>query len=331
MNSALRKLYFAELEKEIAELVDPETGKLAEANSALIDCPLCGAAADRHEELFVKKGYTFVRCRECSLIFTNPQVKSHLLGELYGHSQANDLWVRIQESEQEQVWKFEYFRELIALVDAARPGRSLRLLDIGCSTGLFLDIVRTDRPEWRATGLELNQRAYEIAASKGLDVRRKFLNDLDASETFDVVTLFGVLEHVPHPARLLEEIKGRANPGALLVVVVPNVYSLSNMMLQSSSLSMDGRNHLIYFSMSTLRALLEKQGFEVTHLDTVLSGLDNVIRQAQFYHVDPDDPLRFLPSRIRAALEDGSLETAIYKHDLGYRIRALASLDSREA
>ena len=61
MDHNLRNKYFAELEKELQELIDPETGWLNLRYAELIPCPLCGAATGSHEKLFINNGYTFVR------------------------------------------------------------------------------------------------------------------------------------------------------------------------------------------------------------------------------------------------------------------------------
>ena len=82
MEVELRKEYFKELQKEIKELVDSDTGLLDTKYSSVIDCPLCGCEPSFHKKLIVKNGYTFVRCETCEMIFTNPRVNEEILGEL---------------------------------------------------------------------------------------------------------------------------------------------------------------------------------------------------------------------------------------------------------
>jgi len=117
MDHDLRKLYFSALEKEQSELLDPETKMLSMEYSKIVDCPLCGINSKQHQQLFIKKGFTFVRCEHCEMIFANPQENQDLLGELYGQSKANDIWVEIQESKKEQSWKRKYYLDNLELLD----------------------------------------------------------------------------------------------------------------------------------------------------------------------------------------------------------------------
>src|SRR5207249_5661591 len=72
-----RDRYFEARDAELAQLLDPETGRLAERLAQTIDCPLCGSAT--HTPLFEKQGFSFVRCRECRLVFVNPQVREDVV------------------------------------------------------------------------------------------------------------------------------------------------------------------------------------------------------------------------------------------------------------
>lgn len=326
METELRKLYFETLEKEIKELINPTTGLLDEKYSKIINCPLCGALPSFHQLLFVKNGYKFVRCDQCEMIFTNPQVNENLLGELYGESKSNDLWVEIQKSEKEKKWKKEYFISHLELLKKYHQSSNARLLDIGCSTGFFLELAGIHQKNWDCKGLELNINAYEYAIERRLKVEKKFLSQLEPIEKFDIFTMFGVLEHLPNPINMLNDIKKYSKEDqSLLLIVVPNAYSLYHMFIQSKSLGFDGRNHLLYFSKKTLQKLLTNNGFEILHIDTVLTGLDNIKNQIQW--LDPYSEIkttRFIPEGVSELFANNEIEKFIFEHDLGLRLRVLA-------
>ena len=325
MDHDLRKKYFEELEKELQELIDPETGWLNWRYAEMIPCPLCGGETNCQEQLFIKNGYAFVRCRQCGLIFTNPQVKNDFLKELYGKSRATDIWVEIQESSQEQAWKKDYYLENINLIIKYCPGRVCRLLDIGCSSGYFLQLVENYfNDKIQAVGIEMNEKAVSYAISKGLQVRKCLLEDLPKEEKYDIFTLFGLIEHLPSPKPFLEQIKEHANPGALILVIVPNAYSLYHLFLQQQSVSFDGRNHLLYLSEDTIKKLFRDTGHEVVYFDTILTGLDNIKRHMQWY--DPYDVSvkteKYIPLSMTSMLN----EDYIYQNNLGLRLRLLARI-----
>jgi 2-polyprenyl-3-methyl-5-hydroxy-6-metoxy-1,4-benzoquinol methylase len=323
MDHEQRKRYFEELEREIKELINPETGLLDIKYGQLISCPLCGVDISFHEKLFIKNGYAFVRCTQCDLIFTNPQVKSDYLEELYGKSKAADLWVELQESALEQVWTKKHLLDNIELVLKYCPDKVCRLLDIGCSGGYYLQLVKTHFPDKiQGMGIELNEKAVSYALAKGLNVKKCFLDDLPPDEKFDIFTIFGVLEHVPEPKLFLQQIKDYANPGALVLIIAPNAYSLYHLFLQQKSVSFDGRNHLLYFSEDTIKRIFRETGFDLVYFDTIYTGLDNIKRHIQWY--DPYDVSIQTEKYIPVAMKSLFEEDFIFKNHLGLKLRLVA-------
>ena len=77
----LRKKYFLQQEKELKSLLDKKTGLLSKNFSKKIPCPTC--KSKDFEKIFIKRGYTFVRCSKCGLVYTNPQVQNKLVENSY--------------------------------------------------------------------------------------------------------------------------------------------------------------------------------------------------------------------------------------------------------
>ena len=107
MDEYLRKKFFKQLEIENKLLVDKKTGFLKKSFSKYIKCPLCNSSKKEHEVLFIKNGHKFVRCNNCELIFTNPQVNLDIVNNNYKSSKSENIWVKLQESKAEQKWKYE--------------------------------------------------------------------------------------------------------------------------------------------------------------------------------------------------------------------------------
>ena len=191
-----RDRYFAEKERELNELLDPETGMLAERFANRIDCPGCGSAS--HTELFVKRGYPIVRCDDCALVFSNPQVDESLVLDEYREGGSNDLWVDVLTSPRQLELDREKFAEILDELEPHR--RDGRLLDVGTSIGLFLRLA-LDRG-WTGIGTEFGRRALAYARDEfALDVINAPIEELDGE--YDVVTVLSVLEHVNRPRPLL--------------------------------------------------------------------------------------------------------------------------------
>ena len=198
------------------------------------------------------------------------------------------------------------------------------LTNTGCSSGYFLEVLNKYQTLISGEGVELSEKAFKYAKDKELNVHKCFLSDLDEKLGYDIFTLFGVLEHLPNPSQIFEDIKLKAKKNALVLAIVPNAYSLYHMFLQSKSVSFDGRNHLLYFSQKTLKNLFQKNGFEVVSIDTVLTGIDNIKKQMQW--LDPyknNDTTKYLESSLT---EDFINEEYILKNNLGIRLRVIAKL-----
>jgi len=96
-----------------------------------------------------------------------------------------------------------------------------RVLDVGCGSGIFLDLAR--QAGCATWGLELNGAAAEKARAKGHQVFSELLDGLKPGvKGFDLITLFQVLEHVPEPVPLLRQAAARLGPGGLISVAVPS-------------------------------------------------------------------------------------------------------------
>jgi hypothetical protein len=150
-----RDVYFRQLDLEVRELLDEETGLLSPEYSSVVPCPLCIRKGD-FEKLLIRRGYTFVRCPDCGLVFTNPQVDAKKLKDLYKEAKSNEMWIDVFPSTTERGWRSEYIRNHLEPLGKLL-GRKGSLLDIGCSVGLFIELARDQG--WRTTGLELGEKA----------------------------------------------------------------------------------------------------------------------------------------------------------------------------
>jgi SAM-dependent methyltransferase len=318
-----RDRYFAAKERELDQLLDPDTGLVSDRVARLIACPLCGA--EHHTRLFVKRGYPIVRCDVCTLVFANPQVdEERILAEyLAPDESANDLWVDVLTSPRQLELDRAKFGEIL---DELEPYRGEgRLLDVGTAIGLFLDLAR--QRGWSGIGTEFGARALAYARDElGLEVYDRPLAELGLEPaSFDVVTLNSVLEHVNHPLELLAEVGEVLRPGGALYLIVPNVDSLACRVLHERAATFDGRNHLIYFSPATLRDALARSGFEVVETHTRVSSLDPVLEWLAYREPYSDADLQ--EDALASAMRErrAEVERLIEELGLGYKLHCLAT------
>jgi SAM-dependent methyltransferase len=144
---------------------------------------------------------------------------------------------------------------------APSPFGGRRLLDVGCSNGGYLALMR--ELGWDTAGIEPDARAAERAQDQGLRVRRGVMTDLspETDGTFDYITLGHVLEHVHDPIQALSAVRGVLTPGGALWVATPNLRSLNHRGFGRYWRALDPPRHLVLFTPDSLTALLDRLGF----------------------------------------------------------------------
>jgi 2-polyprenyl-3-methyl-5-hydroxy-6-metoxy-1,4-benzoquinol methylase len=238
-------------------------GAAARGTRVNLSCKLCGGNV--LDALHRKEGYDLVRCRACGLVFVANPPDAAALEKLYsfetGYHAALDT---------DPISTAFHAREAaLNLRVLQRHARGGRLLDVGCSTGLFLEAARD--AGWQVRGLEYSKDSSRIARDvRKLDVKTGVLEaDTFEPASFDVVTLWDVIEHVPDPVQVLARAANVVAPGGLLVLKTPNIDGLYPQL----SLRLAQRlgfwshpeppGHLYQFSAATLARMARQSGFEV--------------------------------------------------------------------
>jgi 2-polyprenyl-3-methyl-5-hydroxy-6-metoxy-1,4-benzoquinol methylase len=234
------------------------------AKSMVPDCNLCGSDTNVH--LFTKFGYDLVKCTVCGLAFVGNPPAPEELQQFYSlegdyHSDLLDpnspafaRQTRVANT------------HLNVLKKRASGGR---LLDVGCSTGHFLEQARS--AGFTVSGVEFSKESAQFARDHfGFSVHTGDIHGLaDDGELFDVITMFDVIEHVPDPSADMAAIYARLKPGGQFLVSTPNIdglfpqASLPVAKLLDYWPHIEPPHHLYQFSTKTLGAMLKKSGFEV--------------------------------------------------------------------
>jgi 2-polyprenyl-3-methyl-5-hydroxy-6-metoxy-1,4-benzoquinol methylase len=153
---------------------------------------------------------------------------------------------------------------------SVRPGE--RMLDIGCGSGLSLLEARALGAE--ALGIEADQNVQPIAVKLGLMVHQGNLGDYPFPELkFDLVVLNQVIEHLPRPDLTLDLIRERLAPGGRVLVVFPNINSLSCRLFGKNWINWHIPYHLHHFNIRTFSMLAKNHGYEIGHVRTITPNL----------------------------------------------------------
>ncbi len=226
-------------------------------------CPCCGAAGAEPTAISVPLPvdgvtYRLVRCAGCELLFTDPLPGERTLAALY----QDDYYVRNEGRllggdllrilfQRSVLWRRR------RMVGGPSPGR---ILDVGCGNGDFLAAMK--ERGWEVHGTEFSGAGARISRDKGIEVRE---GDLRAAAfpdaSFDVVTLWHVLEHLADPLADLAEARRVLRPDGLLVVEVPNIAVPTFRSCRGAWFGLDLPRHLQHFTPATLERTLARAGF----------------------------------------------------------------------
>jgi len=162
---------------------------------------------------------------------------------------------------------YQYIKDIalknkLDLINGLQPDKG-NLLDIGAGTGDFLAVAKQNG--WKITGIEPNEKAKNIAINKGISFVEN--SELLEKESFDTITMWHVLEHVPDLELQIKELKRLLKPNGTILIAVPNFNSYDAKHYGSYWAAYDVPRHLWHFSKTAIKLLFEKQDL---HLQKVL-------------------------------------------------------------
>jgi len=133
-----------------------------------------------------------------------------------------------------------------------------KLLDIGCATGDFLTVAQD---YYEVEGLELSEWSSAIAKKRGFAVHTCTISELPSEEKYDVVTLWGVIEHFESPAREIEKVSRIVKPGGFVFLWTGDTDSWLARLLGKNWWYIQGQ-HVQFFSKRSLNRLFSDAGFQ---------------------------------------------------------------------
>jgi len=195
-----------------------------------------------------------VKCKKCGLIYITPRIKDELI--IKGYSGGSDETFVSQAKGREMT-----FAKSMKLIDEYYPSKG-KILDIGTAGGSFLYAAKNDG--WDVYGVEPNKWMADWGRKHyGINIKPGTIFDHHFPDnSFDVVTLWDVLEHVPDPSKLLTEINRILKKDGILVVNYPDIGSWIARLLRRKWMFLLSV-HLYYFTPRTVRKILEKKHFKV--------------------------------------------------------------------
>lgn len=240
-------------------------------------------------------------CLECGAVFLAPRPTADQLAAAYGtqyYGKSDTKFIGLEER----------FMVLCRNSRARRLAKLLptggSILDLGCGNGGFLSALGR-RGAFRLSGIELKGASACRAASRP-EIALK-IGPLQAGtyppDSFDLVTLFHVFEHLPEPRETLAIIHRILKPGGRLVMSFPNISSTQARIFRAAWLHLDPPRHLFLMPPRAFERATDSLGFRV--------------ERVRFASIE-QNPYAFVQSLLNTVLRDRDVLYERLKGNLGY-------------
>ncbi len=229
-----------------------------------VACNIC--SSPESTPVTVQNTCALVRCVDCGFVYVNPRPADSAYKDLY----VDYLPDRMDDPFAWKRYMAEVFTKTADMIETARPEKGSSL-DIGCGFGFFVEEMK--ERGWKASGIDISAKAVGFASDRGLDVRLGSIDAPGVAEgSFDAITMFYVLEHLPDPLASLKKVRSLLKPGGVLVIRIPHTTPIVRLLtiIGIKNNLYDPPFHLSDFSPACTRKILEKAGF--TGIDQVIGG-----------------------------------------------------------
>lgn len=244
-----------------------------------ISCDFCGNATATILYQFddpiknIKNRFNYVECENCHLIYLNPRPNKLEILDYYPEDYAP--YQRNINDEKNALVKFmrsyNVSRKRLWIENKTKIRNGV-ILDVGCSTGIFLNEMRNNG--WEAVGVEISSYASEYAKNIfGLKIINAPLEEtkFDA-KSFDIITYWDVLEHTYSPTQQLKISNKILKKDGFLVINIPNWNSFDKKLLKNFWVGYDPPRHLFIFIDHSFKKILNQYGFEIINKQCFISS-----------------------------------------------------------
>lgn len=258
------------------ENVNPNQQQDSESED-ITNCQVCGSS--ERSLKFEDGPYQVYTCSNCTFVYVTPRLTGQALLDVYNETywkSDNPKERGYADYAKESALYLKTYKKRMKLVSKwlPQPGR---ILDVGCAAGYFLRVAQQYGHD--VHGVELSE-AISQAAIQSLGSDRVYNGLLDDAveargwqpQSFDLITIWDVIEHVPDPQSLLSSILKLIKPGGKLLLETQNVESRLANKLGKRWHHYKHDEHLYHFSPTTIERLLSDSGYKVLTCGSAYAG-----------------------------------------------------------
>lgn len=197
-----------------------------------------------------------VKCQDCEMIYESPRYEAKTIVQGYMSSQEAD-------HDSQYSMRVKSFYLTLKKHSHHIPPSGAKVLDIGTAGGAFLEAA--SQYGYRAYGMEPSADLVGRGKSRGLNIEQGTIEDhCFELNSFDMVCLWDVIEHLPNPREALIEAKKLLKPNGILLINYPDIGTWQAKIAGKRFwwiLSV----HLHHFTRKSISEICKKTGFEAFH------------------------------------------------------------------
>ena len=232
-------------------------------------CPVCSskelsAYITTKDYFFTQEEFTLSKCDNCNFVFTNPipeeQEKYYETTNYLSHNTSDNgaigkLYNKLRNINIKRKYK---------LVSSYIATGSI--LDIGCGTGELLNFFKENN--WSVTGVEPNDTARAFTKSNyKIEINEEDKLDQFEANSFDVITMWHVLEHVPDLNKRIKQISNLLKKDGTIFIALPNLDSPDSKKYKKYWSALDVPRHLYHFTQNSFTELISKHNMKLIHAE----------------------------------------------------------------
>lgn len=229
-----------------------------------VPCILCGTI--EYFPKYIKNGFQIVACSKCKLVKTILP-NNFDLSSIYEESyfQGGQLAGYADYRASEKVIKQEFKKVLNKLLSFKKNESDIKLLEIGCAYGFFLDLAKE---HFNCSGIEVSTVAAENAKKLCENVFCGPVNKetLASIGIIDFVVMLDVIEHLANPSEILQNVACNLSKGGIVLLTTGNINSFYARISGKYWRLMTPPQHVTFFSDKTIRNLFERHSFKIIEL-----------------------------------------------------------------
>ena len=226
-----------------------------------LSCYLCGEGKFKKREGKVRDnpGLEIIECLSCGLVFLSSfdQISDNFYAESRIHEEPVDIQTLLKDTASDDERRFIFLRSFI---------ENKSVLDFGCGAGGFL--MRARAVAGSVVGVEVEARLKQHFKENGLKV---FTDTGEISGSFEVITMFHVLEHVKDPIVILSRLAEKLDDNGNIIVEVPSADDALLRLYKNDNFSRFAYRgcHLFIFTNATISSVAQKAGLKVDYIKQI--------------------------------------------------------------